>query len=215
LLGQPTSASAGTILNFTQSSPDDFVSATASGSTLTLGTNGVSLGPMPSIPILIGQLGNVPLPTGELAFETFVGVTSSAAQAGHEKGGFSGEIIISGAPAGSGENILTTTFAGGTLTTPSQGSGSLNDAQPPFSVSYTSANPTIEALLAGTKGGTFSLAVFNITPAQVGTFTNFTAQNSGGFSTGAIPEPASIVMAGMGLMGVFGYGLVRRKSSKA
>ena len=132
---------------------------------------------------MITQLGNVPIPAGVLAFETFEGVTSAAAQVGSDKGGFSGTIIISGGPGGTGQNILTTTFAGGTLTLPSQGSGSLNDAQPPFTVSFTSANPDVEAILAGTTGGTFALALANISPSQIGTFTNFTAQNSGVFST--------------------------------
>ena len=158
---------------------------------------------------------------GVLAFETFEGVTSAAAQVGSDKGGFSGKIIISAGPGGIGQNILTTTFAGGTLSLPSQGSGSLSDAQPPNSVTFTSANPTIEAALGGTVGGTFSLALANITPPQSGTFTNFTAQNSGVFST-VIPEPASIVMALWAVplwavLGMLGYRPLRHKykSSKA
>ena len=188
---------------------------------------GASLPSSPtSIPILITQLGTLPIPGGVLAFETFEGVTSAAAQVGSDKGGFSGTIIISGGPGGTGLNILTTTFAGGTLTLPSQGSGSLNDAQPPFSVSFTSANPDIEAVLAGTTGGTFALALANISPSQIGTFTNFTAQNSGVFSTTVsahiIPEPASIAMALWAVplwavLGMLGYRPLRHryKSSKA
>src|SRR5271157_4394947 len=84
LLGLRTSASAGTILNFGQALPDSFVSGTVSGSTLTLDTNGgpSSLPTPTSIPILITQLDGVPIPTGILAFETFEGVTSAAAQVG-------------------------------------------------------------------------------------------------------------------------------------
>jgi len=220
LLGLPTSASAGTILVFGQVSPSDFVSAAVSGNSATLTTVGVSP-PSTSIPILVTQVGNVPLPVGAPAFETFEGVTSAATQVGSDKGGFSGTIIISAGPGGTGQNILTTTFAGGTLSLPSQGSGALSDAQPPFSVSFTSANPTIEAVLAGTTGGTFSIALANVMPLQPGTFTNFTAQNSGVFSTG-IPEPASIVMAlwavpVWAVLGMLGYRPLRHryKSSKA
>ena len=230
LLGLPTTASAGTILNFGQESPTSVVLGAVSGSTLTLDTNGGPSFPSSptSIPILITQLGTFPIPGGVLAFETFEGVTSAAAQVGSDKGGFSGTIIISGGPGGTGQNILTTTFAGGTLTLPSQGSGSLNDAQPPFSVSFTSANPDIEAILAGTTGGTFALALANISPSQIGTFTNFTAQNSGVFSTllspdpPKFPSPASMVMALWAVplwavLGMLGYRPLRHryKSSKA
>ena len=123
------------------------------------------------------------------AFETFEGVTSAAAQVGSDKGGFSGTIIISSDPGGLGVNILTTTFAGGTLSLPSQGSGSLSDAQPPNSVSFTSNFPAIEALLAGTTGGTFSLALANVSPLQTGTFTNFTAQEQRRFFHQEYPSP--------------------------
>src|SRR5271166_109536 len=126
LLGLPTSASAGTILVFGQVSPSDFVSAAVSGNSATLTTVGVSP-PSTSIPILVTQVGNVPLPVGAPAFETFEGVTSAATQVGSDKGGFSGTIIISSeppsSPGGLGVNILTTTFTGGTLSLPSQGSG--------------------------------------------------------------------------------------------
>ena len=137
--------------------PTSVVSGAVSGSTLTLDTHGGPSSPSSptSIPILITQLGNVPIPTGVLAFETFEGVTSAAAQVGSDKGGFSGTIIISAGPGGTGQNILTTTFAGGTLTLPSQGSGSLNDAQPPFSVSFTSANPDYRSRTRGNHGGYF------------------------------------------------------------
>jgi hypothetical protein len=222
LLGLPTSASAGTILVFGQVSPSDFVSAAVSGNSATLTTVGVS-NPVSttSIPILVTQVGNVPIVGGAAAYETFEGVTSAAVQVGSDKGGFSGTIIISSNPGGLGVNILTTTFAGGTLSLPSQGSGSLSDAQPPFSVSFTSNFPAIEALLAGTTGGTFSLALANVSPLQPGTFTSFTAQNSGVFSTG-IPEPASIVMGlwavpVWAVLGMLGYRPLRHryKSSKA
>ncbi len=222
LLGLPTSASAGTILVFGQVSPSDFVSAAVSGNSATLTTVGVSP-PSTSIPILVTQVGNVPIVGGAAAYETFAfgGLTSAATQVGSDKGGFSGTIIISSDPGGLGVNILTTTFAGGTLSLPSQGSGALSDAQPPFSVSFTSNFPAIEAVLAGTTGGTFSLALANVSPIQPGTFTSFAAQNSGVFSTG-IPEPASIVMAlwavpVWAVLGMLGYRPLRHrhKSSKA
>ena len=94
LLGLPTSASAGTILVFGQTDNINFVQAAFSGDTATLTTDGVTPTTSISIPVVITQIGNVPVsPTA--AFETFVGVTSSTPQTGDLKGGFSGEIIIS------------------------------------------------------------------------------------------------------------------------
>lgn len=218
LLCLPTSASAATILQFGQQSNLDFVSAAFSGNSATLTTHGVSNPASPtSIPITITQIGDVPNVNIQ-AFETFVapGLTSSTAQVGNLKGGFSGEIIISTLPGGAGNNFLTTVFNGGTLNA-SSGAGGLNASEPTNTVSFTTANPNIIAALGGftTATGNFSLSFTNLTPVQSGAFTDFTAQNTGLFAANVIPEPASIVMTGMGLMGVFGYGLLRRKSSKA
>src|SRR5271157_3572476 len=128
LLGLPTSASAGTILQFGQNSNLDHVSAAFSGNSATLTTVGVSdpVVSVTSIPITITQIGNVSLPAGSplTAWETFLapGLTSSTPQAGDEKGGFSGEIIISSLHDGLGLNILTSVFSGGILNA-SGGSG--------------------------------------------------------------------------------------------
>jgi hypothetical protein len=139
-------------------------------------------------------------------------LTSSTPQVGHERGGFSGTIIISSLADGAGVNILTATFSGGFLSVPPPGgSGSL---VVPGNVTFTSNFPEIEALLAGTIGGNLSLAFANVVPPQTGTFADFTAQNSGVFAT-VIPEPASVVMMGLGVLGVLGYGSLRHKSSKA
>jgi hypothetical protein len=112
-------------------------------------------------------------------------------------------------------NILTAVFTGGVFNA-GGGAGGLNDSQPPATVAFTTAEPNIMAAIGGTTAtGNYSLSFTNIVPPESGAFTDFTAQNTGLFAAAPIPEPASIVMTSVGLMGVCGFGLVRRKSSKA
>ncbi len=227
LLGLPTSASAGTILVFGQPDNTNFIQAAFSGDTATLTTHGVTPTTSTSIPIVITQLGNVSIsPTA--AFETFVGLTSSTPQTGDLKGGFSGEIIISqfSAENGFGVIALATTFSGGTLKADGA-SGSLAASVPGNRVNFTTQDPSVEAALGGTTGvGAFALSFAGITPSQSVPFVDFTAQNSGVFSTVSaahvIPEPASIAMALWAVplwavLGMLGYRPLRHryKSSKA
>ena len=215
LLGLPTSASAGTILDFGQTDNTNFVSAAFSGNTATLTTHQITPATSVSIPVTITQIGNVLVPP-TAAFETFVGVTSSTPQTGDLKGGFSGEIIISqfSAEQGFGEIALATTFSGGTLKADG-GSGSLAASVPLDTVNFTTQNALVEAALGGATSGAFALSFAGITPSQSVPFVDFTTQNSGVFS--AIPEPASIVMALWAVLGMLGYRPLRHKykSSKA
>ena len=115
------------------------------------------------------------------------GVTSSTPQTGDLKGGFSGEIIISQFSAGTGirEIALATTFSGGTLKADGT-SGSLAASAPLNTVTLQPTNALVEAALGGTTGvGAFALSFAGVTPPQSGPFTDFTAQNSGVFSTAA------------------------------
>jgi hypothetical protein len=218
LLGLPTSASAGTILSFGQVSNLDFLSYSASSATLTTHTVSTPLSTT-SIPISVTSLLTIPIsPTP--AWETFVapGLTSSTPQVGDEKGGFSGTIEITSAPDGAGVNILTATFSGIGILNASGGSGVLRI---PDGATYTSNEPDIVAAFGGAPGstvtipgGNLALTLVNVSPLQSGTFADFTAQSVGNFAT-VIPEPASIVMMGLGLLGVLGYGSLRHKSSKA
>ena len=150
LLGLPTSASAGTILVFGQTDNINFVQAAFSGDTATLTTVGVTPTTSISIPVVITQIGSVPI-SPAAAFETFVGLTSSTPQTGDLKGGFSGEIIIFqfSAENGYGEIALATTFSGGTLKADGS-SGSLAASVPLNTVTFTTQNPSVEAALGGT-----------------------------------------------------------------
>jgi hypothetical protein len=223
-LALSTSASAATVLQFSQQTSSDFVSATVSGSTTTLNTNGPASSPT-SIPITITQLGNLPNQNIS-AFETFLpALNSTTASVDGVKNGFNGTIIISQGINGTGGNFLTAVITNGQLTANGMAGGfnastGTSNGGSPSNVILTSANPNVQAALGGPGpiAGAASLSLVNIAPAQGGAgFVSFTAQNTGNFSTAfVIPEPASFLSAGTAVLAGLGcFGWSRRKSSKA
>jgi hypothetical protein len=226
-LALSTSASAATILAFSQQTSTDFVQAVVSGSTTTLSTHGPAGTPL-SIPITITQEGNNQN-VSIAAFETFLpNLVSTTAGSGPPplQNGFNGTIIISAGQNGTGALFLTAVITNGRLSANGNAggfdasSGTTNGGSP-VTVTLTSPDPNISPLLTppgGPTQGAVSLSLVNINPAQTGAgFTGFTAQNTGNFSTvAAVPEPASIVSASTVLLvGLGFFGWSRRKSSKA
>jgi len=223
-LALSTSASAATILQFSQRSSSDFVSATVSApSSTTLNTNGPVATPT-RIPITITQLGNLDNQNTQ-AFETFIpSLSSIGAVSGGIQNGFSGTILISANPDGTG-NFLTAVVTNGRLSANGASggfeaaSGTTNGGNP-TSVILTTANLNVAAAMGGLGpiAGAVSLALINISPEQNsgGSFTGFRAQNQGSFSVNVIPEPASFLSAGTALVAGLGcFGWARRKSSPA
>jgi hypothetical protein len=223
-LAMASSASAATILAFSQQTSTDFVQATVSGSTTTLTTHGPSATPT-SIPITITQEGNSQN-VNVSAFETFLpALTSSSGSSGSPptQSGFNGTIIISTGAGGTGGNFLTAVITNGRLDASGAAggfiaaTGSVNGGSP-STVTFTSNDPNIAPLLTpagGPAAGAVSLSLVNITPVQPGAgFTTFTAQNTGNFSTvAAVPEPASVISAGTAVLAGLGcFGWCRRKS---
>jgi hypothetical protein len=222
-LALSTSASAATVLQFSQQTSTDFVSATVSGSTTTLNTNGPA--GSTSIPITITQLGVLPNQNIS-AFETFLpALNSTSSTTGGVQNGFSGTIIISTLAGGGGQNFLTAVITNGQLNANGMAGGfnastGTTNGGNPSNVILTSANLNVQTALGGPGpvAGAASLSFVNITPAQGGAgFVSFTAQNTGNFSTAfVIPEPASFLSAGTAVLAGLGcFGWSRRKSSKA
>src|SRR5262249_48843977 len=114
-IGLSTPANAGTILQYEQTNPADFVTATNNGvgpnATTTLTTNSVTA--PGSIPVtIVNALG---VPVNVAAFETFIGVHSTdqaVNAAGVITQHFSGTIAVTTGANNTGANILTAVFTG-------------------------------------------------------------------------------------------------------
>lgn len=214
-LGMASSASAANIVQFAQEDPSaTLVTAVSGGGVTTLST------PSGGIPVFIG-FGNLP-PTLP-GFETFtVGLTSgtnSASQTGTtiNQDGYFGTIVLSSLAGGGGTNILTTTFTGGVLSGTAGGNqASLGATQPPFSVSYTSDIPQIQALIGNINNFTLGFSDLSSPLTLNGSvISGFSAANVGTFASSVIPEPSSVVMASISaLAGLGGFGWRRFKASR-
>jgi len=222
-LALSSSASAATILQFTQQNSVDVFNAVVVGSSTTLNTNG-GVGSSNSIPITITQLGvtsGLSIP----AFETFLpALVSTASTSAGVQFGFNGTIIISSGFGGTGTNILTTVITNGRLDA-NGGAGGFNAAN----FTTNGGNPTTVTLIypagaisaavgPGPQPGAVSLSLVNLVPVQSGAgFVSFQGQNTGNFATvSGIPEPASFLSASTAIVAGLGcFGWSRRKSSKA
>jgi len=219
-LAMATSSGAITILQFAQTNPNDFVTATASGASTTLTTNS-TLAPG-SIPIQITNIAGAALGVPIPAFETFIGVTSTGTAtttAGVIEQLYSGTIAITQGPNNTGGNFLTATFTNATLSGfAGGGSASLVGSRPPQNVTFTSNFAAIIPLILGNPPENFAISFSNITPTlsvSGTTIAGFTAQNSGTFAA-VVPEPSGIAMAGMAMVAGLGcLGWRRRQSSRA
>jgi hypothetical protein len=221
-LALATSASAATILQFKQTSslPPDQVTATNTGTpgTTVLTTNSALVPGGIPVDLTIG-------PATISANEFFVapGLTSSPPGSATLVGttvsqdGYSGTIQFIGTGVNAGVNILTATFSGGTLSGALNGaSAGLNASAPTNNVVFTSAFAPVIALMGGNNvPGGFNISFSNIPALTISnnSIASFTAQNSGTFSTAVIPEPTSIVMAGMSVVAGLGFHGLRRLSS--
>jgi hypothetical protein len=222
-LALATSASADTILQFTQQNTavtPIVATDSATGTTFTTTGTGSTGG---SVPVLIGFLG---APPTVVAFETFTtpltSTTAGTVVSGQvNQTGYAGTIRFSLLAGGGGTNFLTAVFTGGAVSGPQNGnSAGLAASQPPTTVTFTSDIPAITAAIAASPGRNFALSFSGLTSPLVltgplPTIDGFLASNTGTFST-IIPEPSSIVMASISALAGLGcLGLRRFKATQA
>jgi len=210
---------ADTVLQFGQDFPGDTVKATDSGGVTTLSTAGNpdsgGLSILVDVTNYLGMTANFP------AFETYVNVHSvgpAVSFGGLILQGFSGTIEFTSGSGGAGVNYMTATFGPAGSSSPvlfgaAGGNGaSLQATQPPNSLVLTSAFASLGPPNSMAIG--FSNVARPLHIAPDGSVASFTAQNAGTFSAkiGVVPEPSNFLVAGIGALGMIGYGLWRRKA---
>jgi len=225
-LALANTANAANILSFTQAG-DGTVTGTTAGGTTTLTTNS-ALFPG-SKTVTIGTIGTGA--TNLAALETFSLVRSSAAatvvNGQIQQDAYTGTITFTN-PVG-GAVLLTVTFSSPVFLNGVPGSGSATLGGPATFTAPATSPVVIAGALGGpgvtSASGSFGITLSNIasppgsaTPGLIltgTTISNFSAGlDSGTFSTGVIPEPASLVMASMAVFAGLGYHGWRRKASQ-
>lgn len=211
LLG--SSANAGTILQFTQAFPTDFITATnTGGGTTMLSTINNADGDNVSIPVIItnSYLGLPPF----LAYETFINVTSSGAAVnfgGAVLQAYSGTIAFTSGVNDTGINYLTATWGANTgLFSGVNGStGATLSATPVLTSSFETFIPPMSMAL-GFSNVALPLAIAG------GSVASFTGQNAGTFSAAIVPEPSTLTLSSLAIViGTLTYGKKRNSRSKA
>jgi len=198
LLLLTSSANAGTVLQFTQTNPNDNVSAIRTGSSTTLSTTGNPDGGFFSIAVTITNLNGTPM-VNIPAFETFESVKNDGPASmfgGLVFQNFSGAIVFSSAPNGAGLNYLTATFTDAVFS----GSGS----SPTFASEVTSVVTFTSDVITDLSMPGFSLSFSDVSPAVHATSNTLAGfnkgQQTGTFSSSAVPEPSTFVLGATPLL---------------
>jgi len=222
-LAMATSANAAT-LQFSQQNTalTPIVASNPSPGVTTLSTTGAgATGAIPPgwIPVFV-TLENSPLP--QQAFMSFTTVLTSGAPAATSgtsitQDSYTGRIEFNFAAASiAASNILTVVFTGGLLTGTAGGnSATFSASSPPSTVTYSSGIAAIQAIINTSTNRNFALGLSGLTsPLSIvnGTIAPFNASISGTFSAAAVPEPSSLIMAGIPALLGLGFVGFRRRS---
>jgi hypothetical protein len=202
-------AHAGSILNFGGS--PGAITATGDGSTgvTTIDSTGGATG------VTISSIGGA-----SVSINGFLNLAATSSGTATDSGGlieqnYNGTFAITQNADGSGINYLSGSFSGFALGFSAGNVATLTSSDPPATISFSSSySPSFP--LGAPSGASFTFS--NVSPALslVGTGSDttigsFTATGSGTFSA-SVPEPSSLILGSIGIVGLAGYGLRRRRA---
>jgi hypothetical protein len=207
LIVAPLAASqAAVILTMGQTGAGNTTTATANGAGTSTTISNVNT------PISITQIdvpaAVLPLPAFFNFSATSVGAASTTPVPNQR---FSGTFSITSGTGGTGTNYLSGTFSDIVL---ANDTSAILSASTPDAITFTS---DVIALADLAPARAISLSYSNVTPGVLGldntTLPSFTAAESGTFSANiaATPEPASLALLGVGLLGL-GFVVARKRS---
>lgn len=213
-LGLPD-ARAALILNFAQTSGSNTLTATNNGNT---GVNGGTTLSAVGVQVIITQIDAPSVTTPITAYLNLSAssVTDVTGSGDHIQQDFDGTFSITQNANGTGTDYLSGSFVGGDGTGPSGATVFGSGDSLTLSASAPNGIPSFQSDVIGLLIPTaISLGLSNVTPSAFETTDGtqtlgaFTSGISGNFS--AVPEPASVIMLGMGV-GVVGLVSVRRRA---
>jgi len=211
-LGNSIAARASIIATFTSTTTADYAySSTAVLSTLAT-SPAVLMGKVTFDPTFFPAGGGLPI-VASITLSATSSTAAVAAAGGGTQAGFSGSYTISGI-AGFPANSLMVAFTGAVLTV-NGGNASLGG-----NAVITPVGPGFAAISAPES---FGLTLSGVVPQPVTVgalgFSSFTGNDASTASATIqqppVPEPSSLAIAGIGALGLIGYGLRRRKALSA
>jgi len=209
-LGNAAAVQADTISSFQSATTSDY-SYTA-GSTATLASTSNLAG---SITFGITFFNPSPDGTGPYGTTINLSASSSTAASGNQRGGFTGSYTITNGPQKGTSPPIPGIAAGATLLTVNFSNAILTDNG---GGSYTLGGPATilvgSALVSAGAGSITAPESFSLglsTTQDFGFNQNFTAGDVNTTSATLVPEPSTMAIAGLGALGMIGYGLRRRR----